>query len=330
MKDNQMETGQASNGTPTAESMVESILAKQQARLNPVQATEEEVQPDETADATPEEASAEAVEGGEPDEAGDDTGTDEEEGQEEETITFKVNGKPITKSLSEAQDLLASGYELQRIRNSILDEQRQIGQVRETVIQAQQAYAAKLQEIAAFEASRLPSQQQMQEMLNNGDTQGYLKAEAAHKQAAHLKQMQQQAQGEAKAAQEALEVQAAKAMVEEVKAANPAFANPDHWTVNAKFLEQSGFSAEEVGNFVDARVWLMVDEYRRLKEQTANKSAIAKKVLAGAKPLKPTGRVQEEPADKRVVQLKQSFAKAPNPELGVELIKARLAQRTQG
>lgn len=228
---------------------------------------------------------------------------------EEPVIDYVVDGKPQKASLQEAKDALASVKHLSRLRNEIVENHKQVTtQVQEIQTQRQELIG-RLQEVESVLQSGLPTPQQMQQLLDAGDTAGYLKAQQAHQRYAQVRQYREQQSQAAKEQEAAYRAQREAAEAQELVRMQPEFAKPEYVKKVYAFLtEDNGYDADTIANF-GARELLLADEARKYREWNRNKSLGIKKAVATA--AMPSKAPQPRPANERQLEelrnrLKQS------------------------
>jgi len=201
---------------------------------------------------------------------------------EEPVIDYVVDGKPQKASLQEAKDALASVKHLSRLRNEIVDNHKTVTtQVQEVQTQRQQL-VGQLQEVEQLLMSGLPNPQQMQALLDAGDTAGYLKAQQAHQRYAQVKGYREQQAAQAKEQEAAYRAQREAQEAQELVKLQPDFAKPEYAQKVMDFLmKDNGYSADDLSG-LGARELLLADEARKYREWNRNKALGLKKAVTTA------------------------------------------------
>ena len=281
-------------------------------------------QPVETDEATVETPSADEGEGSAP-EQGQETAPQEDTAttpEEEPVIDYVVDGKPQKASLQEAKDALASVKHLSRLRNEIVENHKATTtQVQEVQTQRQQL-VGQLQEVEQLLMSGLPSAQQMQAMLDAGDTAGYLKSQQAHQRFAQIKVYREQQSEQAKEQEAAYRTQREAAEAQELVKMQPEFAKPDYAKKVLAFLsEDNGYSEAEIANF-GARELVLADEARKYREWNRNKALGLKKAVATA--AMPSKAPPKQPANERqIMELRQRLQQSGSQNDAIQLLKLK-------
>jgi hypothetical protein len=301
-------------------------LVKQRRAAAKAQATQPApvVQPVETEEAPVETPSADEGEGGTSDQsqetaAQEDTATTPEE---EPVIDYVVDGKPQKASLQEAKDALASVKHLSRLRNEIVDNHKTVTtQVQEVQTQRQQL-VGQLQEVEQLLMSGLPNPQQMQALLDAGDTAGYLKAQQAHQRYAQVRGYREQQAAQAKEQEEAHRAQREAQEAQELVKLQPDFAKPEYAQKVMDFLiKDNGYSAEDLSD-LGARELLLADEARKYREWNRNKAlGLKKAVTTAAMPSKAP--LKQPVGERQIMELRQRLQQSGSQNDAIQLLKLK-------
>lgn len=242
--------------------------------------------------------------------------------EEEPVIDYVVDGKPQKASLQEAKDALASVKHLSRLRNEIVENHKQVTtQVQEIQTQRQELIG-RLQEVEGLLQSGLPTPQQMQQLLDAGDTAGYLKAQQAHQRYAQVRQYREQQSQAAKEQEAEYRAQREAAEAQELVKMQPEFAKPEYVKKVYAFLtEDNGYDADTIANF-GARELLLADEARKYREWNRNKSLGIKKAVATA--AMPSKAPQPRPANQnQLEELRNRLRQSGSQSDAIALLRAK-------
>ena len=241
---------------------------------------------------------------------------------EEPVIDYVVDGKPQKASLQEAKDALASVKHLSRLRNEIVENHKAVNtQVQEVQTQRQQL-VGQLQEVEQLLMSGLPNSQQMQAMLDAGDTAGYLKAQQSHQRFAQVKMYREQQSEKAKEQEMDYRKQREAQEAQELIKMQPDFAKPEYAKKVYSFLtEDNGYDEDTVAN-LGARELILADEARKYREWNRNKSLGIKKAVASA--AMPSKAPQKLPAnDRQMMELRQRLQQSGSQSDAIQLLKLK-------
>lgn len=207
---------------------------------------------------------------------------------EEPTINYVVDGKPQVASLKEAKEALASVKHLSRLRNEIVENHRKT-QTEVQEVQAQrQEVVGRLQEVEQLLMSGLPSQADMQKMLDANDNTGYLKAQQAHQRFAAVRQYKQQEEARLQHEQELARRQREDMEAQELVKARPEFKKPEYVQKVVSFLKDDWAYDDAFISTLGARELQIVDDARKWREWNMNKSVGIKKAIEkSVRPSKP-------------------------------------------
>lgn len=265
------------------------------------------------------EAEGQEVENGQVD--GDEQSTpDNEDPVEEPTIRYVVDGKPQVASLKEAQEALASVKHLSRLRNEIVENHRKTQAEIQEVQTHRQEVVGRLQELEHILTSSLPTQVDMQKMLDAGDTNGYLKAQQAHQRFAQVQAFKQQEaqrlEHERSAARQKREQQEAEELVK----ARPDFAKPDYVRKVIDYMQTEWGFDEAFISQLGSRELQIVDDARKWNEWNRNKSLGVKKAIE--KSATPSRVPAQQPVDsKQFNALRETVRQGGSTRDAIELIK---------
>jgi len=249
--------------------------------------------------------------------------------EEEPVINYTVDGKPATASLKEAKDALASVKHLSRLRNEIVENHKATqSQVQEVQTQRQEL-VGRLQEVEQLLLSGLPQPQQMQQMLDSGDTPGYLKAQQAHQRYMQVKAYREQQSEQAKQLEASARAQREQAEADQLVRARPDFAKPDYVRKVYSFLtEEHGFAADDVSS-LGAKELLLADDARKWQEWNRNKALGIQKAVATA--TQPSKAPQPRPANERqIIDLRQRLKQSGSQEDAIQLLRLKRQQQMRG
>jgi hypothetical protein len=318
-----MEAQATSPAQGLTESQAVELLKQRRAAAKAQPAHPAAAEPAEPTQANAEEPSAVEGEGevaqGEPGQAEE---ANAEPQDEEPVIDYVVDGKPQKASLQEAKDALASVKHLSRLRNEIVENHKTVStQVQEVQTQRQQL-VGQLQEVEQLLMSGLPSSQMMQQLLDAGDTSGYLKAQQAHQRFAQVKMYREQQTQQAKEQEAAYRKQREAQEAQELIKMQPDFSKPDYAKKVYSFLiEDNGYDEDTVSN-LGARELLLADEARKYREWNRNKALGLKKAVAtAATPSKAP--VRQPVADKQYAELRQKLQQSGNQSDAIQLLKLK-------
>jgi hypothetical protein len=251
--------------------------------------------------------------------------TNAEPHDEEPVIDYVVDGKPAKASLQEAKDALASVKHLSRLRNEIVENHKTVNtQVQEVQTQRQQL-VGQLQEVEQLLMSGLPNAQQMQQMLDVGDSAAYLKAQQAHQRYAQVKGYREQQDQQAKEQDAAYRKQREAVEAQELVKMQPEFAKPDYAKKVYAFLrEDNGYGEEEIAGF-GARELVLADEARKYREWNRNKTLGLKKAIATA--ANPSKAPPPQPANERqLMELRNKLKQSGSQNDAIMLLKMKRQQ----
>lgn len=274
--------------------------------------------------ATAETPSAEEGEEGVDTDVEDATATEENATtpEEEPVIDYVVDGKPQKASLQEAKDALASVKHLSRLRNEIVENHKQVSNSVQEMQAQRQELVTRLQEVEGLLQSGLPTAQQMQQLLDAGDTAGYLKAQQAHQRYAQVRQYREQQGQMAKEQEAAHRAQREAAEAQELVKMQPDFAKPEYVKKVYSFLtEENGYSAESIASF-GARELILADEARKYREWNRNKSLGIKKAISTS--MAPSKAPIKDSANKvQIDELRNRLRQSGSQNDAIALMKAK-------
>jgi hypothetical protein len=188
-----------------------------------------------------------------------------------------------------------------------------------------QEMLARLQEVEQLLMSGLPQPQQMQQLLDAGDTAGYLKAQQAHQRYMQIKQYREQQSQQAKQQEQALRAQREAAEAQELVKTRPEFSKPEYVKKVYAFLaEENGFDADTIAG-LGARELMLADDARKWQEWNRNKTlGIQKAVSKAAQPSKAP---PQQPAnEKQMLELRNRLKQSGSQNDAIQLLKLRRQQ----
>lgn len=241
---------------------------------------------------------------------------------EEPVIKYVVDGKPQTASIKEAKEALASVKHLSRLRNEIVENHKSAQATAQEVQAQRQQMLERLQEVEHLLASGLPQPQYMQQLLEAGDTAGYLKAQQAHQRFAQVRAFKEQQAAQAKEAEAKARAMREQVEAEELLKANPDFAKPEYVNKLVRFLtEEEGLTEEEVAS-LGARELKIADKARKWDEWNRNKTLGIKKAVATA--AQPSAAPKANPVDaKQYNALREKVRNGGNMADQIALMKLK-------
>jgi hypothetical protein len=312
-----------------SESQAVELLKQRRAAAKEATATPQPTaaKPSEPADAPADQPSADEGDG-QPQEGqvADDSQDDQTQDPDSEpVINYTVDGKPASASLQEAKDALASVKHLSRLRNEIVENHKTAQQTAQEVQTQRQEMLARLQEVEQLLMSGLPQPQQMQQLLDAGDTAGYLKAQQAHQRYMQIKQYREQQSQQAKQQEQALRAQREAAEAQELVKTRPEFSKPEYVKKVYAFLaEENGFDADTIAG-LGARELMLADDARKWQEWNRNKTlGIQKAVSKAAQPSKAP---PQQPAnEKQMLELRNRLKQSGSQNDAIQLLKLRRQQ----
>lgn len=305
---------------------VDLLKQRRAAAQAPQPAKVEQPEPEEADDAPAETPSADDVEGQEVDNEqvdGDEQSTPENEDPvEEPTIRYVVDGKPQVASLKEAQEALASVKHLSRLRNEIVENHRKTQTETQEVQTHRQEVVGRLQELEQVLTSSLPTQADMQKMLDAGDTNAYLKAQQAHQRFAQVQQAKQQEAQRLEHERDAARQQREQQEAQELIKARPDFAKPDYVRKVVDYMQTEWGFDEAFISQLGSRELQIVDDARKWNEWNRNKSLGVKKAIE--KSARPSAVPAAQPVDnKHFNALRETVRQGGGMQASIELMKMK-------
>lgn len=248
--------------------------------------------------------------------------------EEEPVIRYTVDGKPQTASLKEAKEALASVKHLSRLRNEIVENHKTATQTAQEVQTQRQQMLERLQEVEQLMMSGLPQPQYMQQLLEQGNTAEYLKAQQAHQRFAQIQAYRQQQSAQAKAQEDAMRKQREQAEAAELLKARPDFAKPDYVQKVVSFLnDEYGFDNDTIAQ-LGARELQIADDARKWNEWNRNKALGIKKAVATA--AQPSKAPPATPANMKEFKALQDKARAGGANMADHIALVKLKRQMKG
>jgi hypothetical protein len=242
--------------------------------------TERMAQPEEDAKAKeeveqPEEDLIESDEQEEAEEAAEES-EDEESEDQEETFEILYKGDTLNITQTEAKDLAQKGYDYSQKMSKMSDDIKAQAEKQAKVITDEKTADLEKQRLSLIETTELLEQfigkptntaEQLKAMLDEGDTEGYLRAQEQEKQRqtlidgakAERDRVKQQQQQEAQARFEAYSKQQAEILVTKV----PELKDKKNLEVLVDYARSVGYTDEELKSAADARALEVLEKARK-------------------------------------------------------------------
>lgn len=296
--------------------------AKAPQQAQPTQESAEEAEPENAKETTPSSDDADVAPVQGEDVVEDNQGSASENAEEEPVINYVVDGKPQSATLKEAKEALSSVKHLNRLRNEIVEKHKVVQKTEEETMQQRNTLLERLQEVEHLLVSGLPKPQDMQAMLERGDTAGYLKAQQAHQRYAQIQSFKQQQSEQAKQAAEHSRLRRESEEAEELVKARPEFKNPDYVRKVVSFLKEDfGLDDNRIAELGAVELQL-VDDARKWREWNRNKAIGIQKTIAKAS--QPTRSPSQQPVQaKEFNELRQRARGTGNMNDAIALLQAK-------